>query len=597
MCSICFMADFKFNDNLNPGILTVMGKTMRHRGVDESGVFLSKNVLMHHNRMHVSDTSCQKQPLTVIFNQKKYTVVCDGEIYNSNELKCELEQNGAVFTVGCDAEVLLWSYIIWKENCTEHLNGIYSFAIYDEEEGVVFVARDRFGVKPFFYAFVGSTLIAASEIKAILAHPGIKPKVDKTGLWQLLFLSPVTLNSVTVFRDIYELAPGEKATFSRNGLKIEKYWKLEAKPFSDSKEAAFFKINKLLCDSVKQKMQSNAPGCIFFSDNCASATIAAITAKNQREKGEKIDTYSFEFESNHDGFYGNLTNFLGTNHTSVALSPEEVTQCICDSVIACDYPGHTAFDSSLLHYTRVVKKHHTTALCGTGCDEIFGINPNVCNQDDIKTEFFPWVPSPFAKPKLFKENISSPNDGFNYLFEKLNNEKKNYSFLEDDSVEMKNSRIFTNVSVNYLLKSLLETQNRMSMASGISLRFPFADYSLAEYVYNVSPDIKHDSVTENSLLKNAMKDYLPEYALNRSKSFDEKNIVGGEYEKAVTELLKKELSKKGTLFYEIADRDKINSMFISGKENGFGVFGAKINLITWLVQFAYWLEKYEIVLI
>jgi len=178
MCSICGIADFTTNENLDPGTLAVMGKTMKHRGPDESGIYLGRNVIMHHNRLSVVDIQSGKQPMTASFSGGKYTLVYNGEIYNCDELKKELVSMGAEFKTRCDTEVVLWSYIMWKDRCVEKLNGIFAFAVYDEKERRLFMARDRFGVKPFFYAFVGKTFLFASEIKALLAHPLIKPKVD-----------------------------------------------------------------------------------------------------------------------------------------------------------------------------------------------------------------------------------------------------------------------------------------------------------------------------------------------------------------------------------------------------------------------------------
>lgn len=383
MCSICAIADFTSNDKLNPGNLAIMGKTMKHRGPDDSGIYLGKNVIMHHNRLSVMDIAGGKQPMTAFLNDKKYTIVYNGEIYNTDELKTELTGYGAKFSTNCDTEVVLWSYIMWGEDCVSRLNGIFAFAVYDEKEEKLFLARDRFGIKPFFYSVIGSTLLLASEIKALLAHPNIKPKVDKTGLWQLLFLSPVSLNSTTVFRDIYELAPAERAVFDKNGLRINKYWKLTAAPFSDSREAAIYKTKELLLDSVKRQIRSDVPLCEFLSGGLDSSAITAIASKECRENGTKTDTYSFEYEGNKENFKSSLfqpqgddayatglADFLQTNHTVLTAPTEQVAKCLYAAVDARDFPGQADIDSSLLYFCREVKKRHTVALSGECSDEL-----------------------------------------------------------------------------------------------------------------------------------------------------------------------------------------------------------------------------------
>ena len=609
MCSICAIADFTSNDKLNPGNLAIMGKTMKHRGPDDSGIYLGKNVIMHHNRLSVMDIAGGKQPMTAFLNDKKYTIVYNGEIYNTDELKTELPGHGANFLTNCDTEVVLWSYIVWGEDCVSRLNGIFAFAVYDEKEEKLFMARDRFGIKPFFYSVIGSTLLLASEIKALLAHPNIKPKVDKTGLWQLLFLSPVSLNSTTVFRDIYELAPAERAVFDKNGLRINKYWKLTAAPFSDSREAAIYKTKELLLDSVKRQIRSDVPLCEFLSGGLDSSAITAIASKECRENGTKTDTYSFEYEGNKENFKSSLfqpqgddayatglADFLQTNHTVLTAPTEQVAKCLYAAVDARDFPGQADIDSSLLYFCREVKKRHTVALSGECSDEIFGGYPWFYREEMINRDFFPWIHDPFARISLFKADIAVPDDGYRYICEKYREDKATYSLLEDDSDEMRRSRIATNLSVNYFMTSLLERKDRMSMASGVEVRVPFADHRIAEYVYNVPWGIKFEGGVEKALLRNAMSDFLPSYITHRKKSPYPKSH-NPEYENLVTSMLQGELAKKESLFNDLIDKAKLSEMLSSDGQTWFGQLMAKPQLIAWLLQLAYWLEKYSIVLV
>lgn len=609
MCSICAIADFTSNEKLNPGILAMMGKTMKHRGPDDTGMYLGKNVIMHHNRLSVMDISGGKQPMSAVSNRKKYTIVYNGEIYNTDELKAELISHGAHFSTTCDTEVVLWSYIVWGDECVHRLNGIFAFAVYDEHARRLFMARDRFGVKPFFYSFLGSTLLIASEIKALLAHPNIKPKVDKTGLWQLLFLSPVSLNSTTVFRDIYELAPGERAVFGSGGLKIEKYWQLTAAPFDDSREAAIYKTKELLVDSVKRQIRSDVPLCEFLSGGLDSSAITAIASKECREHGAVTDTYSFEYEGNKENFKSSLFQpqgddeyatglgeFLCTNHTVLTAPTDTVADALLSAVDARDFPGQADIDSSLLFYCREVKKRHTVALSGECSDELTGGYPWFYREEMLSREFFPWIHDPFARISLFKADTAMPREGYNFICERYREDKATYSVLEDDSPEMKNSRIATNLSVRYFMTSLLERKDRMSMASGVEVRVPFADHRFAEYVYNVPWSIKFEGGVEKALLRNAMADFLPSYITHRKKSPYPKSH-NPEYEKIVTEMLRGELSRKDTLFNDLIDSAKLAEMLESDSVTWFGQLMAKPQLIAWLVQLAYWLDKYSIVLV
>lgn len=609
MCSICAIADFTTNEKLNPGILAMMGKTMKHRGPDDTGMYLGRNVIMHHNRLAVMDISGGKQPMSAICDNRKYTIVYNGEIYNTDELKSQLKEHGAHFSTSCDTEVVLWSYIVWGQSCVEYLNGIFAFAVYDESERCLFMARDRFGVKPFFYSFLGSTLLIASEIKALLAHPLIKPKVDKAGLWQLLFLSPVSLNSSTVFRDIYELAPGEKALFSSDGFKVEKYWQLTAEPFCDSREAAIYKTKELLADSIKRQIRSDVPLCEFLSGGLDSSAITAVASKACREKGEKTDTYSFEHEGNKENFQSSLfqpqgddeyatglAEFLCTNHTVLTAPADKVADALMAAVDARDFPGQADIDSSLLYYCREVKKRHTVALSGECSDELTGGYPWFYREEMLSRDFFPWIHDPFARISLFKSEIVMPREGYNYICERYREDKATYSVLDDDSAEMKNSRIATNLSVRYFMTSLLERKDRMSMASGVEVRVPFADHRFAQYVYNVPWSIKFEGGVEKALLRNAMSDFLPSYITHRKKSPYPKSH-NPEYEKLVTSMLQSELARKDSLFLQLIDSAKLSEMLSSQGSTWFGQLMAKPQLIAWLVQLAYWFDKYNIVLV
>ena len=609
MCSICGIADFTTNENLDPGTLAVMGKTMKHRGPDESGIYLGRNVIMHHNRLSVVDIQSGKQPMTASFSGGKYTLVYNGEIYNCNELKNELVSMGAEFKTRCDTEVVLWSYIMWKDRCVEKLNGIFAFAVYDEKERRLFMARDRFGVKPFFYAFVGKTFLFASEIKALLAHPLIKPKVDLSGIWQLLFLSPVTFNSETVFRDIFELAPAQKAVLDISGLKKEKYWQLTAKPFADSRSDAIYKTKEILKDAVKRQLIADVPLCEFLSGGLDSSVVTAIASKKAREEECVTDTYSFEYEGNRENFKSSLfqpqgddmyaerlANYLCTNHTVLTASTGDIVKCLFEAVDARDFPGQADIDSSLLHYCRVVKNNHTVALSGECSDEIFGGYPWFYRSEMVERSFFPWIHNPFARISLFRDEKVHPDDGYGYICEKYCAEREGYSLLESDSEEMKMSRIATNLSVNFFMTSLLERKDRMSMASGVEVRVPFADHCLAEYVYNVPWEIKFENGVEKALLRNAMDDFLPDYIINRKKSPYPKSH-NPEYERKVTEMLKKEVSRKDTLFTSLIDVERIEKMLEGDMETWFGQLMSKPQLIAWLLQLSYWLEKYNVIIV
>lgn len=255
MCSICGMIDYRSRPDSD--LIQHMGMTMKNRGPDATESYCDETVALHHNRLSVMDPENGRQPMTVAYQGKEYTIVYNGEIYNSPELRRELAPYGAVFKTQCDTETVLWSYIIFKNECPKKLNGIFAFCVYDKTKRTVFMARDRLGVKPFFYTVAGSTFLFASEIKALLRNPSVSRKVDMEGLWQLIFLAPVKLSGSGIFRDIRELRPAECAVLSESGFRVSRYWQLEARPWSGTAQAAAAQTEELLTDAVRRQTVSD----------------------------------------------------------------------------------------------------------------------------------------------------------------------------------------------------------------------------------------------------------------------------------------------------------------------------------------------------
>lgn len=248
MCSICGIIDYKNRPDIQ--LVNQMGITMKNRGPDATESYCDEIAALHHNRLSVMDPKNGRQPMTIVFKGKEYTIVYNGEIYNSPALRRELMPYGAEFKTECDTETVLWSYIIFGKECPKKLNGIFAFCVYDKDGRKVFMARDRLGVKPFFYTISGNTFMFASEIKALLKSPAVSRKVDMTGLWQLIFLAPVTLPGSGIFRDIKELRPAECAELTENGLAISSYWQLKAKPWAGNVHTAAEETGMLIADAT-----------------------------------------------------------------------------------------------------------------------------------------------------------------------------------------------------------------------------------------------------------------------------------------------------------------------------------------------------------
>ena len=236
MCGITGWVDYKRSLEGERDVVTKMAETLAKRGPDDNKVWIKGNVAFGHKRLIVVDPEGGKQPMTCLKDEANYAICYNGELYNTEDIRKELLRRGYTFKGHSDTEVLLASYMEWKEECVDHLNGIYAFAVWDEQKEQVFIARDRLGVKPLFYKYDSGRLLFGSELKAILAHPDVKAEVTLEGLSEIFGLGPSRTPGHGIYAGIKELRPGHAMTFSKNGLCIWRYWNVESKKHEDSFE-------------------------------------------------------------------------------------------------------------------------------------------------------------------------------------------------------------------------------------------------------------------------------------------------------------------------------------------------------------------------
>lgn len=588
--------------NFRP-IVEKMNAKMKHRGPDESDIFEGRCVCFGHNRLSVMDPENGHQPMSVIWGNKKYTIIYNGEIYNCDELRSELAKNGFELSSRCDTEIVLYSYILWGEDCPCRLNGIFAFAVFDGES--LFCARDRFGVKPFYYSLIGGTeLVFASEIKAMLSHPKISANVDRYGLWELLYLSPNFVSGKSVFKDISELGCAECMSFDGKRLKKRKYWSIQAIPYFKDRDYAIEKTSFLVSDAIKRQIVSDVPLCVLLSGGLDSSVVSAIASEEYRRLGRVLDTYSFEYEGNKESFESTIfqpqrddefailaSRYMKTNHTVLTIPTQSLADELESATMYRDLPGQADIDSSLYFFCSQIKKRHTVGLSGECSDEIFGGYPWFYRPEMLYSDFFPWIHAPRLRASLFKDDVSLSEKGFDYVKGIYRDTLFECPTLAGDSDEMRTSRVASYLSVNYFMTSLLQRKDRMSMACGVEIRVPFADHRIFEFVFNVPWEIKFEGGVEKALLRNAMVGHLPNEILFRKKSPYPKTH-NPKYLEAVMRCLDERLSHGGYLS-EHLDKERLGE--IIGK-NGtwFGQLMGDAQLVAWLIQLDIWVEKYGV---
>ena len=611
MCSIAGIFDRRLGGSVTKEEIVRMGSAMKHRGPDQSGTYLFRGGALQQNRLAVMDVENGRQPMTVEWEGTKYTIVYNGEIYNTGELREALETTGVTLKTRCDTEVVLWDYIRYREGSPARLNGIFAYAVLEEDAAGekparLFLARDRFGIKPLYYSETGGVLRFSSEVKGILASHAVEPVIDALGLWQLFYLSPVTLPGRTVFRDIFALLPGEAVYYGENGVERFRYYTLKAKRFEGTREDAIGMTGALVRDAIRRQLVSDVPLCVFLSGGLDSSVVAAVASEHERENGRVLSTYSFEYEGNRENFKASLFQPQGddeyavrlacqleTDHRVLTAPTERVGALLYEAVLARDLPGQADIDSSLLYFCSRVKELHTVALSGECSDEIFGGYPWFYRPEMLERDFFPWLHAPTARISLLRPELSRAEEGYRVLSEYYRGSVEETPQLDGESAEMRRSRIATYLSVNYFMANLLERKDRMSMYSGVEVRVPFGDHRILEFVYNVPWQYKMENGHEKSLLREAMRSYLPSEILWRKKSPYPKTH-SPEYERYVGALVERRLERQDGALSEMLDRKRLTGLLSGGDVTWFGQLMSRPQLLAWLYQFDVFCEAYGV---
>ena len=378
MCGIAGIVNFRKDISKEVDILEGMIKTLTRRGPDSEGKYISNNVIFGHRRLIVVDPKGGSQPMTKFFNGRKYTIVYNGELYNTEDLRKELVNDGFEFQSYSDTEVLLASYINWGKECVNKLIGIFAFTVFDEYKKEVFLARDQMGVKPLFYSICNEEFIFGSEIKTILAHPSVKAEIDKEGLTEIFGLGPATIPGSAVFKNIKEVAPANCLLISRdNKIKTWEYWIVKAEEFKETAEEAIKHTRELLCDAIKRQLVGDVPLCTFLSGGLDSSAISAIAGKEFNKRGKVLTTYSINYEDNEKFFKANLfepnsdeyfaekmAGVIGSDHKKVILNHSDLALALKDAVLSRDLPGMADIDSSLLLFCKEIRKDFVVGLSG-----------------------------------------------------------------------------------------------------------------------------------------------------------------------------------------------------------------------------------------
>lgn len=592
--------------------LLAMRQKLVHRGPDDEGDYLSSQIGMAHTRLSIIDIKRGHQPMTKQKSGASYTIIYNGELYNTAELRENLINMGYLFKTHTDTEVILTGFMAYGSEFVKELNGIFSFAVWDENNSTLYLARDRFGVKPLFYTVKDETIVFSSEIKALFEYPGIKPQIDSNGLCEIFGLGPAKSYGSGVFKNIKEVLPGNIITFHGQGLRETPYWSLESYPHEDTYETTVEKTSSLLYDAVKRQMISDIPICTLLSGGVDSSLVTAICSRELKQQGLQLRTYSFDFKDNAKHFQANsfqpsqdrpyvdiMIDHVGSSHTYLECDNLDLADQLYPAVDARDLPNMADVESSLLFFCKKVAAQTKVALTGECADEIFGGYPWIHRHELMEKNTFPWSVSMDTRKFLLSTDLLSTLDLDGYVAAAYEKSIAEVPRLNGEEATEARRREIAYLNLKWFMVTLLDRMDRCSMFSGLEARVPFADHRIVEYVWNVPYSMKAKDGVVKALLRDAGKGLIPDEILYRKKSPYPKTYHP-EYETLLGNRLLDIMADPNAPIKTLIDLKKLKTFLASPSDYGkpwYGQLMAGPQMIAYLIQINYWLEKYHIELV
>lgn len=585
-------------------ILNEMLETMSCRGPDGRGKYIWPDGALLHTRLAVMDPEGGRQPMELNWAGERYVLVYNGELYNTAQLRRELEKQGHQFQTHCDTEVVLHAYAQYGADCVERFNGIFAFAVWEENRRRLFLARDRIGVKPLFYWQQGKRLVFASEIKTVLAWPEVRPVLDGMGAAQLVLLGPGRLPGSGVFRDIREVEPGCRGYWENGKLTLNRYWKLEDREHIQSFDETVEQVRYLVTDAIRRQMVADVPVGTFLSGGLDSSIITALCAEEMAQKNQRLKTFSVDYLDNEryfraskfqpdsdDAYIRMMTEHFETDHYKVILEPEELVQALEAATEARDLPGMADVDFSLLAFCGRVRQEVTVALSGECADEIFGGYPWYRDPEVRQRAGFPWAQNTAQRAALLTPRINIDAQAF--LMDAYETTCRESDILPGTDPVNRRMKQMVNLNFRWFMQTLLDRKDRMSMYHGLEVRVPFCDHRIAQYLYGVPWEYKDYQGREKGLLRQAVAGLLPEPVRQRKKSPYPKTFHP-RYSAIITQRMQTLLGEDAPL-WQLVNREQVQDLM--DRESPWPWYGQlmqKPQTMAYFLQMDHWLRRYRV---
>lgn len=599
MSAIAGIIDLPYNEK----ILHDMENKMRGRGPDGHGVFMGHRCAMVHLQLLTSFSQCG-QPVHLLCGKKHYVMVLDGVIYNAEQVRTELAQEGHICDTDCPEEVIIYAYMQWKEDCASHFRGNFALAIWEEETKTVFLARDQLGVKPLFYKEHKNGLLFASEIKTVLSYPGVRGELDIEGAAQLVLLGPGRIPGSGVFHGIRELEPGCCAFFQDGKLHYKRYWKLTDREHTDSFEQTAQRVREMVTRSIKEQLTADVPVGTFLSGGLDSGIVTAIYAHSYTGQ---ITTFSLDYEDNSknftpgrfqpetdNGYIDLMQSLLQTNHHWTVLGAHDLADALQEATQARDLPGMGDVDFSLLAFAKEIRKYVKVALSGECADELFGGYPWFREPDMGGGTTFPWAQNTALRETFLQPHLRSQIRGEEYVRDLYETAVASCDILPQCPPEERRIKELVNLNMWWFMQTLLDRNDRMCTRCGLDVRAPFCDLEIAEYMYGVPVSFKDYMGREKGLLRYAMEGLLPEKVLYRKK-----NPFPKTYDPRYTDRMRckilRLLEDDRAPLWEVIDPVAVKQ--VAFQEMNWPWYGQLMKgpqTMAYILQMDYWLRHYKV---
>lgn len=594
-------------------VLHAMTESLRARGPDGGGVWLSPAAALGHRGRGASalDPQAGAQPLVVDGGRGPVVAMLSGHVNNAADLRREL---GGAWRTRADAEILARAYLCWGDALAEHLEGAFAFALWDASSRKLLLGRDRFGVKPLYYAVLDGGVLFGSEPKALLAHPSFRPRLEP-GAIPMLLQPRLARPGETPLRGMHEVPPAHVVAYTTSGLTRRRYWSLTSAPHRDSFEDTARTVRALLEDAVRRELADDGPGGAMLSGGLDSTSVAALAlqALRARAAGETLDTFCIRFESDATHFVATelrpdidapyaaaAAEHLGSRHRTLSVSVAELAQVVPATRRARDLPGWGQFDASMFILFREMRRHCQVALTGEAADEIFGGYPYFFDRELVERGHFPWLGN---APRLAE--YLSPE--FARALDPQADERARYAELVAqvprlDGEDAHDARLREAFYLGLCgpLSVILDRKDRMSAAHGLEVRIPFCDRRLVEYVWNVPWALKSRGGVKG-LLKAAVADLLPPSTLERKKSAYP-HVQSPEYDRALAAEALRIVSDPRSAVAALVDVPRLTELIrelCAGTPEGraarrFPGGASPVYMLIHLVELQRWIEEYEV---